>query len=135
MKDKTDYWANNIQDWHIVYIVHQSFSYCNAEPIYEIASPLYEKVVIDLGKRYNRGETFTIEAKNVSRHNKYIQSATLNGEPLYNFCFPASELLKGGQLVLQMGDKPNRQWGISSGKHGEKIFFSLPLRLPFRIFV
>lgn len=40
---------------------------CSVEPIYEIASPLYEKVVIDLGKRYNRGETFTIEAKNVSR--------------------------------------------------------------------
>ena len=53
---------------------------CSVEPIYEIASPLYEKVVIDLGKRYNRGETFTIEAKNVSRKNKYVQSATLNGE-------------------------------------------------------
>ena len=81
---------------------------CSVEPIYEIASPLYEKVVIDLGKRYNRGETFTIEAKNVSRKNKYVQSATLNGEKLERFYFPAAELLKGGELILEMGDKPNK---------------------------
>lgn len=87
---------------------------CRIDPIYEIASPLYEKVVIDLGGRYNRGKTFTIEAKNASRNNKYIQSATLNGKPLNQFFFPASELLKGGELILVMGDKPNTSWGIAS---------------------
>ena len=86
---------------------------CSVEPIYEIASPLYEKVVIDLGKRYNRGETCTIEAKNGSRKNKYVQSATLNGEKLERFYFPAAELLKGGELILEMGDKPNKSWGIA----------------------
>lgn len=87
---------------------------CSTEPIYEIASPLFEKVVIDLGHRYNRGGTFTIEARDVSRKNKYVQSATLNGQRLDSFCFPASELLRGGNLVLQMGDKPNTAWGIKS---------------------
>lgn len=85
---------------------------CRVDPIYEIASPLYEKVVIDLGERYNRGKTFTIEAKNASRKNKYVQSATLNGKELKEFFFPASELLKGGELILEMGDKPNTSWGI-----------------------
>jgi len=28
---------------------------CRSKPIYEIASPLYQKVEIDLGKRYGRG--------------------------------------------------------------------------------
>lgn len=87
---------------------------CSTEPIYEIASPLFEKAVIDLGHRYNRGGTFTIEARDVSRKNKYVQSATLNGQRLDSFCFPASELLRGGSLVLQMGDKPNTAWGIKS---------------------
>lgn len=85
---------------------------CRVDPIYEITSPLYEKVVIDLGERYNRGKTFTIEARNVSRSNKYIQSATLNGKELEQFYFPASELLKGGELILEMGDKPNISWGV-----------------------
>ena len=91
---------------------------CRAEPIYEIASPLYEKVEIDLGKRYGRGKTFMIEATNASRKNKYVQKATLNGKELNTFHFSASELLKGGSLVLEMGDEPNETWGlvIADGK-------------------
>ena len=64
---------------------------CRVDPIYEITSPLYEKVVIDLGERYNRGKTFTIEARNVSRSNKYIQSATLNGKELEQFYYMLME--------------------------------------------
>ena len=85
---------------------------CRIDPIYEIASPLFEKVTIDLGNQYGRGKTFTIEAKNVSRFNKYIQRATLNGKPLNSFKFHASELLKGGNLILEMGNYPNTSWGI-----------------------
>lgn len=86
---------------------------CSTEPVYEIASPLYEKVVINLGNKYGRGSSFTIEARNASRNNKYVQSATLNGKPLNSFKFPASELLKGGALLLEMGDTPNTSWGIN----------------------
>lgn len=89
---------------------------CRAEPIYEIGSPLYEKVEIDLGHRYGRGKTFVIEAKNASRMNKYVQAASLNGKTLESFCIPAEALLKGGTLELEMGPKPNRQWGLSARK-------------------
>lgn len=85
---------------------------CRVDPVYEIASPLFSKAVIDLGKRFGRGNTFTIEAKDVSRKNKYVQSAILNGKPLNNFWFPARELLKGGTLILQMGETPNKNWGV-----------------------
>lgn len=86
----------------------------SVEPIYEIGSPLFEKVTIHLGGRYERGESFTIEAKNTSKTNIYVQSAVLNGKRLNDFKFPASELLKGGSLVLEMGDKPNKNWGLGS---------------------
>ena len=81
------------------------------DPVYEIASPMFRKVVINLGKRYGRGERFVIEARNASRRNIYVQSAVLNGKPLNSFQFPASELLGGGSLVLEMGPEPNRSWG------------------------
>ena len=84
----------------------------SANPHYEIASPLYEKVVIDLGNRYGRGKQFVMKANGASRNNKYVQSAKLNGKPLQSFKFPASELLKGGILELQMGDTPNEKWGV-----------------------
>jgi len=85
---------------------------CSAEPVYEIASPIFPSVTINLGEQYGRGKSFTIEAPNVSRNNKYVQKATLNGKPLQSFKFPASELLKGGKLILEMGEKPNKNWGI-----------------------
>ncbi|MPQ48569.1 hypothetical protein GCQ56_16310 [Marinifilum sp. N1E240] len=85
---------------------------CSTEPVYEIASPLYEKVEINLGNRFGRGEKFVIETKNASRLNKYVQSAKLNGKILQDFKFPTSELLKGGKLELEMGAKPNNNWGI-----------------------
>ncbi len=86
---------------------------CRADPIYEIGSPIFEKVTIDLGERFGRGKSFTIEAKNASRKNIYVQSAILNGKTLNTFQFPASELLKGGNLILKMGPEPNKNWGKS----------------------
>ncbi|NND08879.1 MAG: hypothetical protein HKN87_21105 [Saprospiraceae bacterium] len=85
---------------------------CRIDPIYEIGSPLYQKVDISLGERYGRGDKFTIEATNASRLNKYVQSAKLNGEVLNDFRFSASQLLKGGKLELEMGPEPNKSWGL-----------------------
>ena len=85
---------------------------CRTEPVYEIASPMFEEATIDLGERYGRGRTFTIRARNASRRNIYVQSAKLDGEPLAGFSFPAAELLDGGMLELEMGPEPNRRWGV-----------------------
>ena len=84
----------------------------SANPIYEIGSPIFEKVTINLNELYGRGKSFTIVAPQASRSNKYVQSATLNGKTLESFWFPAAELLKGGKLVLEMGAQPNKNWGI-----------------------
>jgi predicted alpha-1,2-mannosidase len=85
---------------------------CRFEPIYEVGSPLFERVEIDLGQQFGRGEIFIIEAKNASRLNKYVQSAILNGKELKSSQFPVAELLKGGRLELEMGPEPNENWGI-----------------------
>lgn len=85
---------------------------CSVEPVYEIASPAFEEIEINLGERYGRGNKFIIKAKNASRKNIYVQSAVLNGKKLESFRFPAAELLKGGELVIEMGSKPNKNWGI-----------------------
>ncbi|MBV4358216.1 GH92 family glycosyl hydrolase [Pinibacter aurantiacus] len=86
---------------------------CNANPVYEIGSPLFEKVEIDLGQKFGRGKKFTIVAKGASRNNIYVQKATLNGRALNSFKFPAAELLKGGALELEMGSQPNEKWGVN----------------------
>ncbi len=84
---------------------------CPADTRYEITSPSFKSVVLNLDKVYSQGSSFTIKAINNSRKNIYIQKATLNGKP-YNRCFiDYSEIKKGGELVLYMGVKPNKEWG------------------------
>lgn len=86
----------------------------SVKPIYEIGSPIFEKVTIHLDEKYYPGGKFVIEAKNVSKDNMYIQSATLDGKPLSKPWFYHSELVDGGSLVLNMGSKPNKKWGSKS---------------------
>ncbi len=87
----------------------------SVDPVYEISSPIFEKITIQLDQNYYPGSEFTIEAKNVSRENKYIQSALLNGKTLNTFWFYHKDLVKGGSLVLQMGPEPNKNWGSKGG--------------------
>ncbi len=89
---------------------------CAVNPFYEISSPLFEKATITLDSEYYSGKQFVISAVNNSKKNRYIQSATLNGKPLDTFWFPHSELVKGGELVLQMGPKPNEAWASDLSK-------------------
>lgn len=83
----------------------------SVEPTYEISGPIFDKITIHLDDKYYQGGTFVIEAKNNSNQNNYIQSATLDGKPLNKPWFYHRELVDGGKLVLQMGSKPNKQWG------------------------
>jgi predicted alpha-1,2-mannosidase len=76
-------------------------------PAYNIGSPIFEKVTIALGN----GKEFVINARNVSAQNKYIQSALINGKPLQKPWFEHSEIANGGSLVLEMGPRPNKEWG------------------------
>ena len=82
------------------------------EPTYEITSPIFDKVEIDLHPDYFPGKKFTIIAKNNSPENMYIQSASLNGKPIKTFYFPHSEFIKGGTLEIVLGPEPNKQWGV-----------------------
>ena len=83
----------------------------SVKPFYEIGSPLFEKVTINLDPDYYPGKSFVIEAKHTSAENKYIQSATLNGKILLKPWFYHDELVHGGKLVLIMGKEPNKKWG------------------------
>ena len=83
---------------------------CRVDPIYEIASPLYPKIVLHLSKKYYGGKTFTIIAKNASKSNGYIQSAKLNGKPLESWWIQQREVVKGGTLELELGPEPNKGW-------------------------
>jgi putative alpha-1,2-mannosidase len=84
---------------------------CSTKPTYEIGSPLFNRIVVHLDRKYYPGRQFAIEAKNNSPENVYIQSATLNGKPLDKPWIYHSDVVKGATLVLTMGPEPNKNWG------------------------
>jgi predicted alpha-1,2-mannosidase len=82
-------------------------------PVYDITSPIFDKVTIELDSRYYKGKTFVIETENNSKENMYIQQAFLNDNPLNTFWFRHKHFAEGGTLKLILGNKPNMNWGIS----------------------
>ena len=79
--------------------------------IYAIGTPLFPEVEFKL----ENGKSFRIVANDVSEQNIYIQFAVLNNFPYRKSYIDHADLMAGGQLVLQMGPRPNQQWGVGPG--------------------
>ncbi|MDN5285837.1 MAG: alpha,2-mannosidase [Mucilaginibacter sp.] len=84
---------------------------CPGDMRYEITSPVFNKVKINLDPNYTKGKAFTIIAKGNSPANIYIQSARLNGRPYHKCYLNYASIASGATLELVMGPKPNKAWG------------------------
>ncbi len=84
---------------------------------YSIGSPLFEKVEISLPE----GNTFIVEAKNNSKRNKYIQSAELNGQVINRPWLTHDEIMTGGVLKMEMGERVNKNWGTDFNWYEEEL--------------
>ncbi len=79
-------------------------------PLYTIGSPVFEKITIHL----DNGNDFKIITENYAKDHIYIQKAWLNGNPLDGPWISHDDVTNGGELKLEMGLKPNKEWGSSS---------------------
>jgi putative alpha-1,2-mannosidase len=71
---------------------------------YMIGSPMFSTMRLNLPN----GRRFTVDARNNSAANVYIQSAMLNGKPLDKPSITWEQITSGGNLALVMGPKPSR---------------------------
>lgn len=93
-------------------------------PMYVIGSPAFPEVTIHLANK----RSFTILAKNLNERNIYIQSARLNGKPLHRAWLKHSEIISGGELVFEMGERPNTNWGATDPPPSAEKVQLLPIR-------
>jgi predicted alpha-1,2-mannosidase len=87
---------------------------CPGDPRYELFTPLFDKVTLNLNPKYSKGKSFVITTQNNSPDNIYIQSATLNGKPLNRCWLDYSEITAGGTLDFVLGPQPNMKWGVDT---------------------
>ncbi|TJZ61154.1 glycoside hydrolase family 92 protein [Sphingobacterium olei] len=74
---------------------------------YVFGSPSLNKATITMPNN----KLFTIVANNNSSKNIYIKSITLNGRPYHKVFITHDEMLKGGELVFEMSNRPNKKLG------------------------
>lgn len=83
------------------------YSVTPGSPEYVIGSPTFEKAEIHL----DNGKTFTIKANNASKSNIHFSSLKLNGKDYPNTYLKHQDILNGGELVFEMTNIPNKNWG------------------------
>lgn len=75
------------------------------EPEFQIGSPLFDKVTIQLPQHIRKGK-FVIETNQPSKDAIYVQSATLNGKKLEKLMLPFKNIVEGGTLKIELGTEP-----------------------------
>ena len=73
---------------------------------YVLGSPLFDKATI----RLPEGKSFTVDVKNNSPENIYIQQIELNGKLHSKSTINHQDIIKGGLLKIVMGKSPNRNF-------------------------
>jgi predicted alpha-1,2-mannosidase len=76
---------------------------------YLIVAPAVDRSEI----RLPGGKVFTIKARNLGGENRYIREVILNGHPWTKSYLRHEVLVKGGTMVLIMGNQPSSEWGTS----------------------
>ena len=85
------------------------YSVCPGTDQYVIGSPVFTKATITL----ENGNQFVIEAKNNSKENVYIQSATLKNSIYTHNWISYNDISKGGTLQFVMGNQPEKTRGLA----------------------
>jgi predicted alpha-1,2-mannosidase len=98
----------SLSSWYVLSALG-IYSVTPGETFYLIGSPIFDEATI----RFPTGRSFTVSTANNSSANRYIQSATLNGEPFSRTWIGHHEITDGGTLHFEMGPEPNRDWGSS----------------------
>ncbi|CAM3748629.1 GH92 family glycosyl hydrolase [Flavobacterium chungbukense] len=77
------------------------------EAVYQIGSPIFNKISIDLNPKYYSGKSFVIKAQHNSAENVYIKDIKFNNKALKDCSLSHQEITNGGELVLEMSNTVN----------------------------
>ena len=80
---------------------------CPGKAEYALTSPMFDEIELTVP-----GGTFVIRAEGAGDGLRYIKSAKLNGQDYNKAFLTHADLTAGGELVLEMSDRPNKAWGL-----------------------
>ena len=89
-----------------------------ANGAYVFGSPVFDEVTLNLAN----GKAFRMRTVHNSKENKYIQRVTFNGKPYTHSFLLHKDILRGGDLVLEMGNKPSTTWGVKPADRPRSVY-------------
>lgn len=78
------------------------------DPEYQIGSPIFDKVSIELNPDYYSRSEFIIESIDNSHENVFVESVQWNTKPINGYTISHSQITEGGRLVLRMTNTQNK---------------------------
>ncbi len=100
--------AGQMSAW-LVFSMAGFYPVCPGMPYYVLGSPVFEQITIQVPQNKN----FMIMAPQHADDMPYIKSATLNGNELNRSYITHEEIMRGGELILEMDSIPNKTWATS----------------------
>jgi len=88
-----------------------------ANGAYVFGSPAVDRATLNL----DNGKTFTVKVEHNNTKNIYIQSVKLNGQPYTKAYFLYKDIMQGGEMVIEMGDKPSTTWGTATQDRAKSV--------------
>lgn len=82
-----------------------------ANGLFVIGSPTMDEATLTMGN----GHIFHIIVKNNSQTNIYVQAITLNRKSYSKSYLLYSDMMAGGEMVIEMGLSPSSTWGVDAG--------------------
>ena len=100
--------TGQISAWY-VFSALGFYPVCPGDTAYLIGSPLFDRATITLAN----GKTFSMVARGNGPDHPYLHGAELNGKPFNRIYLRHEELVRGGELVLQMASTPDKTWAVA----------------------
>ena len=101
--------AGTMSSWFVLHSIGLSAANVGT-PVYYLTAPIFKEVSLHI----NEETTFSIKVKNYDEDHFYVHSAKLNGEAIKRNWLHQEEIMKGGELIIETGPKPNKTWGTDS---------------------
>jgi predicted alpha-1,2-mannosidase len=93
--------AGQMSAWYVLSAMG-FYPVCPGKPMYELASPIFSRVVIHQAN----GRDFTILAPGASAKNRYIQSMSLDGHPYARYEISHGAIVGGATFRMKLGPDP-----------------------------
>lgn len=76
-----------------------------ANPEYQIGSPIFDEITIKLNPKYYSDKNLTIQTVDNAPNNTQVKQVRFNDQPIENYRIRHSEIVKGGTLILEMSSR------------------------------